>query len=167
MDASVARTAGSNPSPEVRAGLCRAVLEAIREAHHISVFSQEGFAEWRRHERSFARRWLTRMFAGRRVEILEHVGDKRFRANLLECAPSKTKRQAMEKDAHLLEAALRADRIVISCDEKVRALFQDACSEVHEIRTVHWANPEIEAEEVVPWLQAGARAEAKRRLSAR
>jgi hypothetical protein len=137
------------------------------EAHHRAVFSRESLAEWKRHQRSFARRWLAHMVAARRIDLLGEVRDDRFRAKLLPSAPSEAKKQAMEKDAHLLEAALQADRIVISCDEIVRALFQDACSAVAEIRTVHWANPEIEAEEVVPWLRAGARAEAKRRLSVR
>jgi hypothetical protein len=70
----------------------------------------------------------------------------------------------MEKDAHLLEAALLTDRIVISCDEKVRVLFRAACREVHEIRQVHWANPEKEDEAVADWVREGARVEARRQL---
>src|SRR4051812_47317963 len=135
------------------------------EAGHRVVFSSESIAEWKKHQRSFARRWLAHMVATRRMDHLGEVRDGGFRARLLPCAPSKKKREAMEKDAHLLEAALQTDRIVISCDEKVRGLFQNACSAVSEIRAVHWANPEIEAEEVIPWLQDGAQAEAKRRLS--
>jgi hypothetical protein len=106
------------------------------------------------------------MVASRRVDLLEDVRDEPFRAKLLPCAPSEAKRRAMDKDAHLLEAALRTDRIVVSCDEKSRALFRAACADVREIRVILWVNPEVEAEEVVAWLQAGARTEPGRRLSA-
>ena len=63
-----------------------------------------------------------------------------------------------------LVAALQADRIVVSRDETVRVLFRQCCPAVKEIRSVLWANPEIEAEEVVSWLEGGARMEMARRL---
>jgi hypothetical protein len=163
VDASIAGRAGSIPSSGGSVP-CREVLNAMTVASHRIVFSPEALAEWKRHQRSFARRWLTRMVASRQVDFLDDVQDDRFRAKLLPCAPSPAKRRAMEKDAHLLEAALQADRIVISCDEKIRALFRDACGEVREIRQVSWANPEIEVEGVADWVREGARAEAKRRL---
>jgi len=164
VDASVAGRAGSLPSSS-GSSPCRSALEAIDEAEHRAVFSRESLDEWKRH--GFARGWFTHMVAARRIELLGEVRNDRLRAKLLPCASSESKRKAMDKDAHLLEAALQADRIVISCDEIVRALFQEACSTVQEIRAIHWANPEIESEEVVPWIRDGARAEAKRRLSSR
>lgn len=73
-------------------------------------------------------------------------------------------RRAILKDAHLVEAACQTDRIVISRDETVRDLFRRACPELHEIRDICWANPEIEDERVVDWLVSGARSEVARRL---
>lgn len=89
-----------------------------------------------------------------------------LRVSLSQAAFSDSSRTAIEKDAHLLEAALQADRIVISRDEEVRTLFRQCCPAVQEIRNVLWANPEFEAEEVVPWLEGGARMEPARRLGA-
>ncbi len=70
----------------------------------------------------------------------------------------------MEKDAHLLEAAVATDGIVISKEKVVRALFRQAAVEIQEIRSVLWANPVLEGEQVVSWLQSGARVERSRTL---
>ena len=70
----------------------------------------------------------------------------------------------MEKDAHLIEAALKADQIVISRDEKVRSLFKAACLSIRALQSILWANPEIEDEQVISWLEAGAKPEIVRAL---
>jgi hypothetical protein len=44
----------------------------------------------------------------------------------------------MTKDAHLLEAALATDKIVLSADGRARALFSAATGTVGEIRAVVW-----------------------------
>lgn len=70
----------------------------------------------------------------------------------------------MVKDAHLLEVAIVTDHVVISRDEEVRRLFRSASSGYAAIQRVLWGNPEMEDEEVVTWLRAGAKAESRRAL---
>jgi hypothetical protein len=70
----------------------------------------------------------------------------------------------MIKDAHLIEAARATDRIVVSLDERARALFREAALEVSELRVVMWANPDNQEEGVVEWLDRGARRERPREL---
>ena len=147
--------------PEV----CRATLLAIQDCHRV-VFSQEGWDEWNRHESRFARQWRRRMVASRKVVILGDVQDGEFREALSRAAGSPAVKRALAKDAHLIEAANAADRIVISRDEQVRGYFCSACSAVALLRAISWANPEIGSEGVVAWLRNGAKVERARRLDA-
>jgi len=165
VDASVARSAGQEPVPEFVSARSREVLEAILRARHKVAFSTEGLAEWRKHRSRFARRWLVQMFSRKLTLFLGDTTDTSLRDRLRPCCSSESKWQVMEKDCHLVEAALQADRIVVSRDEIVRDLFRQACSRVAELREVLWANPELEAEQVAAWLEGGAKNEQARRLS--
>jgi hypothetical protein len=163
VDASVARSAGSGEQANRFSESSREALNAIQD-HHQAVFSLECFHEWNRHERDFARRWRRRMTARKRVVFLGETVDDGLRESLTGTLELERERRAIRKDAHLIEAALQTDRIVISRDEIVRGLFRQCCPVISQIRNVLWANPEIEAEQVVPWLKGGAKEEPARRL---
>ena len=60
------------------------------------------------------------------------------------------------KDAHLIEAAQAADRIVISFDTTARSLFRKLSDEVAWVGEIGWVNPEEDPDEVREWLQRGA-----------
>lgn len=167
VDASVARSAGWETSTHAPSIRCRQALEAILTFGHEVVFSRECLDEWKRHRSNYSKKWLYSMHSSRKVVPPEDLTrNEKLRASLSQAAPSDSSRAAIAKDAHLLEAALQADRIVISRDETVRILFRQCCPAIKEIRSVLWANPEIEAEEVVPWLEGGARVEPARKLGA-
>ena len=73
----------------------------------------------------------------------------------------------MQKDFHLLEAALATDQTIISLDETIRQLFARASQRVGEIRDIVWVNPDrTEEEEPLVWLQNGAPPEDHRKLRA-
>ena len=72
----------------------------------------------------------------------------------------------MEKDFHLLQAALATDQTIISCDQTVRKLFKRASQGVGEIRHIIWVNPDRADEQPIAWLQNGAPPETHRRLFA-
>jgi hypothetical protein len=136
----------------------------MEEAGHRVVFSREGSAEWRRHEREFARGWRARMVARGRAVFIQDAPDDEFRDRLSAVAPSAPARRAIEKDAHLVEAACATDRIVISLDNVVRDLFRQICPLVADLREILWADPSREEEDVTEWLRRGARIEKKRKL---
>jgi hypothetical protein len=73
-------------------------------------------------------------------------------------------REAILKDAHLIEAAIATDSIVISRDETARSLFAEATKTVDALRGVVWVNPENSDEGSIDWLEKGAKVENKRRL---
>lgn len=164
IDASVGASAASSPVPGACAEVCRESLLAVGQIHRI-VFSKEGWDEWNRHESRFAGQWRRQMVARRKVLFLaEGAGNEGFREALSQVALPQKARRALEKDAHLAEAADATDRIIISRDEKVRSHFRSVCSEIPLLKEILWANPEIEVEEVVKWLRTGARMERFRKL---
>ena len=163
IDASVARSAGSGKNANELSGPCRAVLNVVADLHRVA-FSAESFEEWKRHERDFARRWRVRMVARKRVVFLRDTEDSSLRDDLASSCRSARDQKAIRKDAHLIEAAVRTDRIVISRDDTVRNLFRRACQTIRQVREVLWANPEVEEEQVAAWLQDGARDEPVRKL---
>ena len=167
VDASVAKSAGSAAAPKPLPGQCRAVLNAMEEAGHRVVFSQEGSAEWKKHEREFARGWRVRMVARGRAVFIQDARNDEFRDRLSAAAPSAPARRAVEKDAHLIEASCATDRIVISLDRVVRDLFRQICPQVADLREILWADPSREEETVAAWLLRGARLEKKRKLGNR
>jgi hypothetical protein len=70
----------------------------------------------------------------------------------------------MLKDAHLIEAAFVTDSHVASSDEAVRGHFRRLAATYHSLRRVVWVNPVIEDEQIVEWLEDGARNKPSRRL---
>jgi hypothetical protein len=166
VDASVARSAGWETSLSAPSLQCRQVLRVIEKSHEV-VFNQECLDEWKKHASNYARDWLAGMHARKKVVRPEDLArNEELRSKLSQAAPSGSSRAAIEKDAHLVEAALQTDQIVISRDEIVRGLFRQCCPVVSQIRNVLWANPEIEAERVAPWLKGGAKEQPVRKLGA-
>lgn len=120
--------------------------------------------EWDRHQSRFARLWRVSMVARRKLHIIDVVFDDRLREKISRVAARVKDREAMLKDAHLIEAAIATDQIVISLDETSRSLFVAAALRVGEISRVLWANPDKIEEDCVSWLASGAKSERRRQL---
>ena len=116
-------------------------------------------AQWGRNQSRLTRRWVKRMFARRKVRYVEIIEDNTLREKVLRTASNADERQALSDDLLLIEAALATDRTVASLDERVRALFRQATSQVGELRTIVWVNPEREEETPLLWLKRGAPAD--------
>jgi hypothetical protein len=93
--------------------------------------------------------------------------DDNLRAEIEAAASDENDLKVVEEDIHLIEAALRTDRCVVSLDEKARAFFARASRKVAQIRDVVWVNPERMEEKPLDWLENGAQAEEKRMLGFR
>ena len=104
------------------------------------------------------------MVARKRLQIVAVGPDVALREKLDSVAHSDNARDAMYKDACLIEAALVTDRAVASLDEQVRALFRRATDQVGELREIVWVNPEREEEKPLLWLRNGAPADLERML---
>ncbi len=71
---------------------------------------------------------------------------------------------ALEKDLPLVEAALVADRIVVSRDEEARQLFAALSADHRALRPVLWLRPDESPTEALEWLRRGAKAVKKWQL---
>lgn len=120
--------------------------------------------EWDHHQSRFARAWRVSMMARRKLYTADVAPDAGLREKIGRAAARARDREAMLKDAHLLEAAIAHDRIVISLDETARGLFIAAAVSVGEIRRILWANPDRIEEDCLGWLAGGARNERRRQL---
>jgi hypothetical protein len=163
IDTDVARAAGGEEAVHPTSKNCRDFLLALRETSHRLVLTPEISAEWKRHQPRFSRAWLVSMFAQRRVLRVE-IETRLDLRQRIEDVTDVSKKQAVLKDSHLIEAALVTDRIVISKDEVVRAILKAACQNVGEIRIIVWVNPDRAEEAPIPWLRDGAPDERQRQL---
>lgn len=104
------------------------------------------------------------MVARKKVCPLVIASDIGLRKKIEASTKNKRSQEAMEKDCHLVEAAIAADQIVLSLDETARGLFDQAAVRVGELRVVVWANPSKPEDGCLPWLEAGAPVEKSRQL---
>ena len=104
------------------------------------------------------------MFARKLVCKVDAPANDQVHRNRERYALSENKRDAMLKDTHLIEAALQADKIVISMDETVRYCFGEVAHQIQPLKLIVWANPCISEEAVIDWLQRGAPLEKERLL---
>lgn len=109
--------------------------------------------------------WLSAMTAGKKLLTISGTADySELLARLEACISQVSQQEAIAKDFHLLIAALEADRIVITRDERLRLILNTAAEHVGELRTLIFANPEAADDGIVPWLNRGAPAEKQRCL---
>jgi hypothetical protein len=156
IDASVAHACGRRGevlSPGISVA-CADALQAIKDSGLHAAMSEHLEEEWLRHASTFARKWLVQMFSRKRVRRLAsiplHVGLRR----VLPTLPDEGIQRAIEKDLHLIDLALAADRRIISLDERMRMHLGNLTPRVNVLSRVHWANPRHAA--CLVWLRTGS-----------
>lgn len=172
IDASIARAAGTTDVPT--STRCREFLEAVMTTKTLRcVLTPELRVEWGRHASIYAVKWRAAMYSRRRISNLPSAQDDGLRRNLARCArniagndPTQVPgiQSAMEKDTHLLEAAIVAEGSVTSLDDKVRRHFDVCAQSNHSLRGIPWVNPTNPQEDAVTWVLAGAPSEQSRAL---
>ena len=166
IDADVARASGSETATHPRAEHCRDFLSAILSLSYRIVMTEKINNEWKRHASRFARRWRVSMDARKKVDRINPPEDQTLQDKITTTTSDENEIEVMEKDFHLLQAALATDQTVISLDETVRELFARTSQSVGEIQHIIWVNPDRLEEQPILWLQNGAPPEAHRQLSA-
>ena len=167
IDADVARASGSERATHPRAEHCRDFLNAVLSLSHRMVMTEQINNEWKNHQSRFARRWRVSMDARKKIDRIDPPENAELQAKVTTTTNNENEIEALQKDFHLLQAALATDQTVVSLDETIRGLFKRASQQVGEIRTIIWMNPDrTEEEQPIAWLQNGAPPEAHRQLSA-
>ena len=157
IDADVARAAGSETATHPRAEHCRDFLNAVLSLSHRMVMTEQINNEWKNHQSRFARRWRVSMDARKKIDRIDPPENAELQAKVTTTTNNENEIEVLQKDFHLLQAALVTDQTIISLDETVRQLFKQASQSVGEIRDIIWVNPDRTAEEQpIAWLQNGA-----------
>lgn len=162
IDADVLHSAGESDHPISSA--CRTFLETVFNVGHCVVITDAIQEEWRRHSDSrITRIWRRRMY-GRRLFIWFQGEEDKILRGRINAAVDSDHKGIVNRDVHLIEAAIATDRLVTSRDETARGAFKIASNDIREIVEIVWVNPTRACEEPIEWLQNGAKAESHRRL---
>ena len=164
IDADVAQSAGTKEDPISKS--CREVLEAVLDICHKVVLTEEIYAEWKRHRSNYTAGWLKSMVARKKHVPLKDVTNADLRTRINTLSLDERTLETVEKDLHLIEAALETDLIVISRDETARELFQIVSGEIGGLKRIVWINPTREKEHVKDWLNKGAKLDKSRQFGA-
>jgi hypothetical protein len=148
VDATIVQAAGESNHPISSAN--RDFLNWVLDICHRVAMTTEIGDEWARHQSKLTRRWRVAMYARKKIVTLQVQANTELRLRLT-LGRGAEEREAILKDTHLIEAALSADRIVASLDERARALFHNA-----ELNVVTWVNPISERARIRGWLEEGA-----------
>ena len=157
IDASIARAAGGEDAIYPTSKHCREFLAAVLRICHHMVMTYDVSDEWNRHQSAFARRWRVQMVSRKKLHVITAPADFALRAQVEQHAPSERAKETMLKDVHLLEAAMSSDHAVISLDETVRAYFSSLAERLNPLRQVAWLNPDRSEDQLVSWLEGGAK----------
>lgn len=151
--------------------VCRRFLDTVLDTGYYVVQTPTLRREWDKNATHLnARRWLATLERKGKIIELEDSQNEQLRDKIGNGTFSPKEREskaraAMLKDVHLVEAALKADKNISSCDN-VREFFALVSAQIKDLEAIVWVNPLIEQEEPLDWLRTGAKADKKRQLKA-
>lgn len=162
IDASVAKQSGGHGAPKPSSRACRAFLDSMLLSPHQLVMTSPIAIEWSNHAAGYAKTWRVQMYSRRRVKkfVADEVPGMERRA--LSPLLGEKQKAELKKDLHLVYAALAADQLVVSMDEKVRALLRKVAPKVVELARLGWVNPDTSEEQAIQWLGNGCPVESVR-----
>jgi len=160
IDSCVAIGASRTKSPSSRS---RQVLQGIISADHKVCWSKALRKEWTENQANFALQWLSTMVAKKKFIFLkdEDIDQNPALAEGIERKlKKKSEKEAANKDAFLINMALKADRVVFSYDDVARNLFIIVSEGYNEPEKAMWINPK-EREDILSVLEDGIPVENK------
>ena len=167
VDADVLASASEKETENQVPAQCREVLEAIRAVPHYVVHTPALEQEWDDHASTYSLTWLVQMEARRRVKPLGEEPQSGLLGALGKLSFTPEVRKIVEKDCHLVEAALATDCCILSKDERAYLHYYFAAEHLSQLRRVMWASPVRPADDCANWVAAGAKPDAKRRIGRR
>jgi len=151
IDADVARSASERQHPD--SSNCRKVLESVRDNKHFLVMTHEIRKEWDRHQSAYTAIWLASMKARKQIAPVNIDEKDRIESKLSDFGLTDKQEKIALKDCHLIDAALKTDKIIASADDTARTVFSIACIKADRLKTLIWVNPKTMAAELIVWLE--------------
>lgn len=133
VDADVVRAAGVSEHPA--SSSCRKALEQIKDICHHVITTDAIDEEWNKHASSWSRLWKIAMLNRRKLPS-QKVGLASIKLKNI----NEDDRIIIEKDRHLLDAAVSCDHIIITLDEKLQKALERTGNE-KMLRDIKWLNP--------------------------
>lgn len=161
IDTSIFRAASERPSADPRGQTCSDLLHRILTICHHVAFAPEARDEWNRHRSRFAMTWRRAMTARKKLHFLEEAcRDDELRdvcRQLFEDDDAPGSWDEVEKDLHLVEAALVTDKVVLSVDRRIHECLAWVASQrgARSLQGLRWLDP-VEDEGKVGRLLAGS-----------
>lgn len=153
IDADVAHSAGETQHPD--SSNCRKFLESVSNNQHILVMTEAIREEWNRHQSRYSRRWRKLMFSRGRFEIVRIDEKEKIERRLPDFGLTDKQEKIALKDCHLIDAALKTDKIIASSDKRARDVFSIAAVKAKILKPLTWVNPKTMAAELIVWLEGG------------
>jgi hypothetical protein len=144
IDASVLRASGGADAVHPTASQCRDFLLAVLTICHHVILGDTASDEWKAHTSAFAQTWWTSMLARRKVARVDDRIDEEVRGPLRRADLTDKQRAAIEKDLHLIEAALRADCIIVALDLRLTEYVRIATAQARKLKAVRFVDPREE-----------------------
>lgn len=150
IDADIAMSAGESKHPI--SSTSRKLLEEVSKSDGYVCYCKELSDEWKKHNSYYAKLWRTSMVAKRRQKML--VIENEARDFLLEMDKSK-ERDAAIKDSHLIDLAIKADKVIFSNDKKAKAAFSNLLDKRSNFKGIYWISPSENINDIIEYALKG------------
>jgi len=151
LDACVARAVGKNetssPAREIRV-----ILDDLRDGQVGLLMTPLLRTEWERHASPIMKKWLARMVTRKKVKFARDRRVSDFRAAAEQGAVDQAEVEALEKDAHITEAAILSRSGVISLDDRQLRLLARLVAGYPLVGEIQWFHPVRDRENCRSWI---------------
>ena len=157
IDADVLRRA-SRKKHNIDSLRCMILLNSIYRICHNLVVSGVIDKQYDEHASNYSTGWIAKMkrrdklFESSNFIDIENIRDEIVYSEIF----VKEEISKIDEDIHLIQAALGADGIIVSCDDKIRRKFARAAQEIDEvgkkIGQIIWVNPVKENIDANQWI---------------
>jgi rRNA-processing protein FCF1 len=135
IDTSVVCAAGQTEHPISSA--CREILYAVLNICHHAAVTTSMQKEWKDHMSHVSILWRSSMHVRKKLKT-NFQPEKVF----LDCSQlSDGDRHTIEKDWHMLEAALSADRVILTRDNSFRRALEKTPQGARLLSSITWIDP--------------------------
>lgn len=165
VDACIARSVGAKrdtmPARDIRV-----VLDEIQNGPVGLLMTPLLRQEWERHASPVMKRWLARMVSRRRVKTMRDRRVNDLRSAAARSAITDAEIVAIEKDAHITEAAILSKSGVISLDDAQLRLLARVATLYPLVGHVQWFHPVRDCVDCATWVASGCADSSLSRVSA-
>lgn len=157
VDTNIIRAAGGADAGNARSIHCRTTLEAIYKICHSVMVTDPIRIEWNKHSSNYALTWQVNMESRGKINRERLLPDLDLENRIIQYFNGYNERQAVSKDFPFVQAALAADNIILSMDEKARQRYSSVSNHIKEIRRLIWRNIDTDHQSTISWIKAGSK----------